>query len=330
MDSAFGPSSLPTVPVVDPTPPQVPASTADPISAPAEEASASTSSSNPAEDQWKAEYEALEASWKETSAKERAHAEATRKHWEEVRAKEAKERKERGETEDEDIPSGLDWVGVSGASSTIAASASPAPTDVRDLVAGEGQGGKTKNELEVSIDGLLLRFLTGIELSIKQAILPGSQSSPPESGSHDRDASEAESSKHEKWEEVSSEVTSSYPSLSFPSDPHSPSSQHHSQLHHSHHDSHHHPHHHSHHGHTEESGTTFAVFDSRLSGKTRALALFSSLAINLLLPFVNGVMLGFGEIFARNVVGGWFGWNTSRPGSVAVGVGLGRSRDKKH
>ncbi len=47
---------------------------------------------------------------------------------------------------------------------------------------------------------------------------------------------------------------------------------------------------------------TLAIFDSSLSRRTRLTAIFSSLAINLFLPFVNGVMLGFGEIFAKNVV----------------------------
>ena len=39
--------------------------------------------------------------------------------------------------------------------------------------------------------------------------------------------------------------------------------------------------------------------------------------MNLLLPFVNGVMLGFGEIFARRVVTGWVGWKVP---AVNVGV----------
>lgn len=243
-----------------------------------------------------------------------------------------KERKERGEPEEEEIVSPLDWIGVgSSAASTIAQSASPAPTYVRDLVTGEGQGGKTKQELEVSVHSRMCIYLGAKSTpQTTQAVLPGSsQQSPPESGRHQRDESEPESSKHEKWEELSSDVGSSYPSLSYPSDPHSPSSQHNPQLHHSHHDSHsHHPHHHDH-AH-EESSPTFAIFDTRLSRKTRALALFSSLAINLFLPFVNGVMLGFGEIFARNVVGGWFGWKTpARPGSVAASAGLGRDREKR-
>ncbi|KAK7690846.1 hypothetical protein QCA50_005948 [Cerrena zonata] len=282
LDNAFGPSSLPALPVVDPTPPQA-----------VPKPSTGGPSSDSSEENWKTELEALEASWKEVSAKERAHAEVSRKKWEEIRAKEAKERKERGEPEEEEIVSPLDWIDAGG------------------LVTSEGQTGKTKAELE--------------------AILPGSSRlSQPEPSSHDRDASEAESSKHEKWEELSSDVTSSYPSMSFPSDPHSPSSQHQAQLHPSHSEPHHHHlHQHGHHAH-EESSPTFAIFDSRLSRKTRALALFSSLAINLLLPFVNGVMLGFGEIFARNVVGSWFGWKTpARPGSVAAGVGLGRGREKR-
>jgi hypothetical protein len=58
-------------------------------------------------------------------------------------------------------------------------------------------------------------------------------------------------------------------------------------------------------------------------------ALFSSLAINLLLPFVNGVMLGFGEIFAKDVVLKWFGWGGGKSGKVAAGVGIGKGRQER-
>ncbi|GAA5961065.1 hypothetical protein JCM3765_006524 [Sporobolomyces pararoseus] len=59
-------------------------------------------------------------------------------------------------------------------------------------------------------------------------------------------------------------------------------------------------------------------------------AIIASVAINVGLPFVNGVMLGFGELFARNVLGVRFGWplhnNTSTTGSSSRantgGVGL--------
>jgi hypothetical protein len=69
---------------------------------------------------------------------------------------------------------------------------------------------------------------------------------------------------------------------------------------------------------------TLAIFDPSLPASARLTAFFSSLVINL--PFVNGVMLGFGEIFAKNVVLKWLGWK--QPGSVAANVGL-RERDER-
>jgi hypothetical protein len=71
---------------------------------------------------------------------------------------------------------------------------------------------------------------------------------------------------------------------------------------------------------------TLAVFDPTLPGSTRFWALCSSLSINFLLPFVNGVMLGFGEIFAKTVIVEWLGWGPS----VAANVGLGiRSQNRR-
>ncbi|KAK7033080.1 hypothetical protein R3P38DRAFT_2920574 [Favolaschia claudopus] len=108
----------------------------------------------------------------------------------------------------------------------------------------------------------------------------------------------------QKWEELSDPLTSSFPSMSFPDrtntpSPHPPPP-------------------------APLESATLAIFDSSLSTRTRFTALFSSLAINLLLPFVNGVMLGFGEIFAKNVVLEYFGWKPlSRPGAVAASTGLG-------
>ncbi|TFY74610.1 hypothetical protein EWM64_g9403 [Hericium alpestre] len=47
----------------------------------------------------------------------------------------------------------------------------------------------------------------------------------------------------------------------------------------------------------------------------------------MLLPFVNGVMLGFGEIFAKNVVVGWFGFGKRGSGTgAAANVGIGARR----
>ncbi|KAG7089769.1 hypothetical protein E1B28_011423 [Marasmius oreades] len=116
--------------------------------------------------------------------------------------------------------------------------------------------------------------------------------------------------RQDTWEELPSELTSSYPSMSFPSEEHSTPPEHnkpssHQEIH-------------------PSFTVTGAIFDSSLTTKTRVKALCASLAINILLPFVNGVMLGFGEIFAKNVAFRWLGWNT--PGSVASSLGLGPRR----
>ncbi|KAI6003414.1 hypothetical protein EDC04DRAFT_3074199, partial [Pisolithus marmoratus] len=64
-----------------------------------------------------------------------------------------------------------------------------------------------------------------------------------------------------------------------------------------------------------------SILDGTIKRRTRMSLILSSLAINLLLPFINGVMLGFGEIFAKNVLVGWLGWKL-RSGRTAASVGL--------
>ena len=114
----------------------------------------------------------------------------------------------------------------------------------------------------------------------------------------------------QKWEDVPS-LTSSYPSMSFP--------EHGEQT--PPHDRHVAPQ-------PAPVSLTSAIFDTSLSRRTRLTAFFSSLAVNLLLPFVNGVMLGFGEIFAKNVLLDWLGH--LKPGSVATTVGIrGSSREQR-
>jgi hypothetical protein len=123
----------------------------------------------------------------------------------------------------------------------------------------------------------------------------------------------ASGSGEDNWENVPSESrASSFPSITFP-----PTVQHGGSTvrrpragHDDSHDDHHH---------RGGSGTgitlpsaappsvTLSIFDSSLSTRARILALSSSLAINLLLPFINGIMLGFGEIAAKSLFG-WSGW----------------------
>ncbi|EGG00078.1 uncharacterized protein MELLADRAFT_112193 [Melampsora larici-populina 98AG31] len=50
------------------------------------------------------------------------------------------------------------------------------------------------------------------------------------------------------------------------------------------------------------------LFDDRLTWQRKIGCMTATLAINLFLPFVNGIMLGFGEIAARELVGKYFGW----------------------
>ncbi|KAF9236753.1 hypothetical protein BU15DRAFT_63791 [Melanogaster broomeanus] len=61
----------------------------------------------------------------------------------------------------------------------------------------------------------------------------------------------------------------------------------------------------------------------QVAPRTRVSLILTSLAINLLLPFVNGVMLGFGEIFAKDILVGWIGWKR-QSGRTAANVGLWR------
>jgi hypothetical protein len=110
----------------------------------------------------------------------------------------------------------------------------------------------------------------------------------------------------QNWEDIHSSVTSSFPSMTFPErtatpSPPPPPARRQADV---------------------SQTATLAAFDPSLSVRTRIKAVLASLAINLLLPFVNGVMLGFGEVFAKNVVIGWFGWQ--RPGSTAGSRGIGR------
>lgn len=52
---------------------------------------------------------------------------------------------------------------------------------------------------------------------------------------------------------------------------------------------------------------TVALFTPGISWRRRSFLLLASVAINVGLPFINGVMLGFGEIFARSIVAPWIG-----------------------
>ncbi|KAI0049782.1 hypothetical protein FA95DRAFT_799213 [Auriscalpium vulgare] len=304
LSDAFTPPPLPLAPTSQPTPSPKPQIDSPPDHEPEPAVPPPPPSASALEHAaWQAEYDAQLAEWRRQSADARARAEQERARWEERRA-----------------AGGSDgWTSLSASSLSgpphhgAPVSGSPSPVDVRDLVAGEAQGAPA-GEVEVEAEAEVATASTG------------TQTAPPHSQSgHAQERSQTSSSPH--WEDVPSSLTSSYPSLSFPdtSLPHSPSASHPSQSQHDEHASgqsardagssaHAHPS--RAHGDAAPSAT-LAIFDASLSARTRVWALVSSLGINLVLPFVNGVMLGFGEIFAKTVVVGWLGWRV--PGGVGLG-----------
>ncbi|KAF8623621.1 hypothetical protein AX17_007323 [Amanita inopinata Kibby_2008] len=146
------------------------------------------------------------------------------------------------------------------------------------------------------------------ESSSGQAGLAGSSSEHAEP--HEPHSRPDTTDESQKWEDIQSSETSSFPSMTFPERTRTPS-----------------PPPTRHRPPQAPETATLAIFDSSLSARTRVKAILASLAINLVLPFVNGVMLGFGEVFAKNVIIGWFGWR--QPGSIASSVGVGASSQRQ-
>ncbi|KAI0064742.1 hypothetical protein BV25DRAFT_1913927 [Artomyces pyxidatus] len=281
LSDAFSVPDLPRA--APPAAPQLPTENTPTPPPPAEPAPAPSASA--AEHAvWQAQYDAQLAEWRRQSAEQRARAEAERARWE---ARRAAEGSTAATTES--------WTNVGASVSSSHAEPSSSPADARDLVTGEAP-----------------------RAPLAEARETGEAGETGGAGAHAQERSHTSSSP--RWEDVPSSLTSSFPSLSFPetSQPHSP----HSSQAQPHPDPHSHPHshpaHHPAHAPAAAPSATLAVFDDTLSPRTRAWALLSSLGVNLLLPFVNGVMLGFGEIFAKTVVVGWLGWRV--PGNVGLGV----------
>ncbi|QRV75389.1 hypothetical protein RhiJN_03404 [Ceratobasidium sp. AG-Ba] len=333
LDSAFSPvSDVPIQPANPPTPPPPP-----PAENLADEAS-SAPASDPLADSWKEEYDARLASWRAESAEARAKAEAERARWEELRAAgqapdhelwESIKDMGGGAAESDAVISESTGTGGAGPSHGSAADEVNAPpvttstADARDLVSGEVTGGHGSQTLANTI---------GYPSSAASIHTLGETSDASPVHLSGAELSMGEGAK--EWEEVPS-VASSFPSLpeqhpanSIPLQPtyrpRQVTSKKEKEKEH-----HHHRHHHKHaSAPATPPSLTLTVFDSNASTRTRVVALVSSLAINMLLPFINGVMLGFGEIFARNVVGPWFGW--PKPVASSVGVRAGPPRSKRN
>ncbi|KAH7107975.1 hypothetical protein BKA62DRAFT_680567 [Auriculariales sp. MPI-PUGE-AT-0066] len=285
-----------------------------------DEPAGATESEPSSEENWKAEYDERLAEWRATAAVSREKAEQERARWAAVRAEEAKQGVSRPPLPDAPAPTaqsnaaelsgslsmhGWETVGASTMVSSVSSSArgvsvptrqSPSPADVRDLVSGEHPGG---HGLEVLQEVLGPRPSAPARVSTAEAV----RAIDEHLITTDEDSGKSAS----HWENLPS-LASSFPSLpSHPSPPSKPREA------------------------DEKAVTstpapkdrparsiTLLLFDSSTTTRIRLLALAATLGINFLLPFINGVMIGFGEIAAKGMVN-W--WRTGR-GLSATAAGM--------
>lgn len=290
------PFSVPNLPRVSPFQPANPA--APPETAPSDEvlsptATSPESSVSPADfDAWKEEYSSQVTEWRRQSATVRARAEVERARWEERRAHEQQQQEEHA---GEDVRQRQD---------THTSDASTSCTSDWEAVSH-----RSSTDAPVSTPAPAPPPPVAAPQSHRDAQTAPHKPPAPAAAAADPTGSP-------NWENVLSSPTSSFPSMSFPepSRPHSPE--------------------HTHAPRTAApapppmaaASATLAVFDDTLPNGTRVWALITSLSVNMLLPFVNGVMLGFGEIFAKTVVVGWLGWGPAVTTNVGLGVPSASSR----
>ncbi|KAH9481446.1 Mitochondrial import protein 1 [Psilocybe cubensis] len=240
------------------------------------------SESTVSNDSWKEEYEAQVKSWRARSAEEREKAEKERLRWEAIRAIEKEEAAKRKAAGIVDEP--------------VVAPTQPPEEKWEDV--------KTSSETTPETPASKVETAPSNIKEASELKVPSSPTPPlPRTVSHQDTATTTDDS--QKWEDVPS-VTSSFPSMSFPENIEASTPANREQPAPA----------------PAPVSVSLAIFDSSLSTRTRVTALISSLAVNLFLPFVNGVMLGFGEIFAKDVVMRWLGWKPSGPASTVTNVGL--------
>ncbi|KAF9648947.1 hypothetical protein BDM02DRAFT_2013711 [Thelephora ganbajun] len=274
---------------------------------------------NDAHDEWKAEYESNLAKWKHENAVQREKAEKVRGEWEVKRSS-------IGPTTFDGITIGQSEPELGEHLAKIQRGATG------ELAAGWEEVSETDSPAVISVN--ITPEITNQDLSPSNSSLttlptmhnPERQAQAATTSGHQRSPSNSSNS---KWDSsIPSSLTSSYPSLSLP-DAHSQqdSRQASSTTRHQHarntRDNEAPNRAHDHQGNEQlpRPPASTAIFDSSLSTKTRVIALLGSLTINLFLPFVNGVMMGFGEIFAENVLWKWFGWTKSRNSRIDRGTG---------
>ncbi|KAG9005110.1 hypothetical protein FRB93_009980 [Tulasnella sp. JGI-2019a] len=310
LDTAFTePISLPsTAPSSQSIPPPITVPTSIEPATQATNMDSSTASSIP-EESWREQYDAYVKEWRSTSAAAREKAEETRERFESLRAQEEKEQASRqGAGGSKGNATGGAWEDVHPGRQPLPTARSPraSPADARDLVSGERQGhymghnGIATNESSPPASTMSHDHWEDVpsmassfpslpsqeaspptrhrqEPSMPTDSHPPSSTGPPESGAEDSSAPPP-SNKEAK----TTDIPGPSQSRAIPSSSTQP----------------------------QPPAVTPLIFSKDVPVRTRASALLSSLAINMFLPFVNGVMLGFGEIFARNVLAPWIGWKS--------------------
>ncbi|KAG6334222.1 hypothetical protein ID866_4866 [Astraeus odoratus] len=289
LEHPFEPPEVPVQPALPPSTGPIEATTPTAGAAPVATGPVEPSGAEE-EDPWKGEFEAQVEEWRAKSAEARTKAEHERARWETIRKHEEEERLALGQE-----PENWDSLG-SHITTSIAAASEILAGSTASLVSTPSRAeGAEHSSLE--------------KMGANDHVL-ASQHTATESVSPSQ-----------KWVNISS-PGSSFPSMSLPdpSGPPSPlpkealpapcppaQSYQATEAKNANH----------------PPSTLPSIMDHAVTKRTRLSLILSSLAINLVLPFVNGVMLGFGEIFAKNVLVGWFGWKF-QSGRTAANVGFRR------
>ncbi|KAI5982262.1 hypothetical protein EDD15DRAFT_2378030 [Pisolithus albus] len=265
------------------TPNEIVTPTANPPTAPAEPV---TSPEAAEEDPWKAEFEAQVEEWRARSAEAREKAEHERAKWEAIRKQEEEERQALGQEPETWESLGSHITTSIAAASEVLAGSTPSLVSTPS----GAEGAETVVNKRPESPSRFTPQTTG--LSPYQQLVNDPSSSPESYPSLSLSDPSGLQSPSPRRDSFPVEYPPSLPQKAVEPKTTGP-----------------------------PPSTLPSILDGTINRRTRLSLILSSLAINLLLPFINGVMLGFGEIFAKDVLVGWLGWRL-RSGRTTASVGL--------
>lgn len=283
LEHPFEPADVPIKPAIPPiSPNEIVAPTANAPTAPTEPV---TSPESAEEDPWKAEFEAQVEEWRARSAEAREKAEHERAKWEAIRKQEEEERQALGQEPETWESLGSHITTSIAAASEVLAGSTPSLVSTPSHADGAGTVVSKRPESPSHFTP------PSSGLSPYQQLVndPSSPGSYPSLSLSDPSALQSPSPRRDSF-------PVEYPP-SLPQKVVEPKTT------------------------GPPPSTLPSILDGTVNRRTRLSLILSSLAINLLLPFINGVMLGFGEIFAKDVLVGWLGWRL-RSGRTTTSVGL--------